>query len=333
MGWKDKLRAAADEARDRAAEAALRAKGSVEELHGDDPRYQRLKGSASRGVARSRALKDRSVERFGASAAGQAVGSGVRAVGREARKLPLLGVASDAIAYRHGVADLVELRRQDPADPERTLWLAEALLRAEKSTKTYRRVRAVTDPTSMVTRAAMSVAAELGAEEKAPVAERLLRHAYGLALVRLRENPRDARAWHVCARVHLARGDAEGARVLSQLAVLADPDDVAGIGLVTAARAQQALERRIDAADSARKAIEHGNSLGNEVFASLVRGNTTLTPSERVDKAATLRSRIRAEDRVAYHGVAPTAVRAAAGVATAQARKTRDAVTRPRERN
>ena len=43
MGWKDKLRAAADEARDRAAEAAARAKDAVEERHGDDPRYQRLK--------------------------------------------------------------------------------------------------------------------------------------------------------------------------------------------------------------------------------------------------------------------------------------------------
>jgi hypothetical protein len=329
MGWKDKLRAAADEARDRAAEAAGKAKGAVEERHGDDPRYQRLKGSAGRGVSRSKELKDRGVERFGASAAGQYVGSSMRAVGREARKLPLLGVASDAIAHRHGVADLVELRRQDPTDPERTLWLAEALLRAEKTTKTYRRMRAVTDPTSIVTRAAMSTAAELGAEKKAPVTERLLRHAYGLALVRLREDPRDGRAWHVCARVHLARGDAEGARVLAQLAVLAAPEDVGGIALVTVARAQHALGRRVDAADSARRAIERGCSLGNEVFAALVRGNTALSASERIDKAAALRSRIRAEDRAAYQGVAPTVASTATGVATAQARKTRDAVYRP----
>jgi hypothetical protein len=331
MTWKDKLRAAADEARDRAADAAGRAKDAVEDRHGEDPRYQRLKGSANRGVSRSKALKDRGVDKLGASRAGQAVGSSVRAVGQEMRKMPLLGVASDAIAHRHGVADLVELRRQDPSDPERTLWLAEALLRAEKSTKTYRRMRAVTDPTSIVQRAAMSTAAQLGAEKKAPVAERLLRHAYGLALVRLRDDPRDARAWHVCARVHLARGDADGARVLAQLAVLASPEEVAGVGLVTVARAQHALGRRIDAADSARRAIESGSSLGNEVFANLVRGNASLSPSERIDKAAALRSRIRPEDRIAYNGVAPTVARTATGVANAQARKTRDLYRLPKK--
>ena len=332
MSWKGKLRAAADEARDRAAEAAQRAKDAVEDLHGDDPRYQRLKDSARRGVARSKDLKDRGVDKLGTTAAGQAVGSGVRAVGREARRLPVLGLAGDAIAQRHGVDRLLELRRQDPSDPERTLWLAEALLRVERSTKTYRRVRAVTDPTSMLTRAAMSTAAEVGAETRKPAAsERLLRHAYGLALVRLRDDPRDARAWHVCARVHLARGDADGARVLAQLAVLAEPEAVAGVGLVTVARAQHALGRRMDAADAARRAIEEGSSLGNEVFAALVRGNATLSASERIDRAATLRERIRPEDRAAYHGVAPTMSGAAGGVVTAQARKTKESVQRARK--
>lgn len=333
MGWKDKLRAAADEARDRATEAAHRAKQSVEDLHGEDPRYQRLKESANRGVARTKELKGRSVEKLGASSAGQAVGSGVRAIGREARRLPLLGVASDAIAHRHGVDDLIALRREDPTDPERTLWLAEALLRAERSTKTYRRVRAVTDPTSMVTRAAMSTAAEIGAEQKLPAAERLLRHAYGLALLRLKDDPRDARAWHVCARVHLAKGDADGARVLAQLAVLAAPEDVEAVGLVTVARAQHALGRRVDAADAARRAVEAGSSLGNEVFAALVRDNPTLSGGERVDKVAALRSRIRPEDRVAYAGVAPSVGGAAAGVAASQVRKTRQTVDRARGRD
>lgn len=334
MGWKDKLRAAADEARDRATEAAHKAKQTVEESHGDNPRYQRLKESAARGAARTVQAKDRSVEKLGTSAAGRAVGEGVRAVGREARKLPVLGVATDAIAHRHGVDELIRLRREDPSDPERTLWLAEALLRAEKSTKTYRRVRAVTDPTSMVTRAAMATAAEVGVDKNAKdaAAERLLRHAYGLALLRLRDDQRDARAWHVCARVHLLKGDADGARVLSQLAVLANPTDVAAVGLVTVARAQHALGRRVDAATSARQAIEHGSSLGNEVFASLVRGNASLSPAERIDKAAALRSQIRAEDRLAYNGVAPTVAGAASGVAATQVRKTRQTVDRARRK-
>src|SRR5688572_5133146 len=96
MGWKGKLRAAADEARDRATEATQRAKGAVEDLHGDDPRYRLLKESARRGAARTKDLKDRGVDDLGTTAAGQAMGSGVRAIGREARKLPVLGVASDA---------------------------------------------------------------------------------------------------------------------------------------------------------------------------------------------------------------------------------------------
>jgi hypothetical protein len=261
------------------------------------------------------------------------MGSGVRAVGAEARKLPFLGVAGDAIAQRHGIDQLVALRREDPTDPERTLWLAEGLARVERTTKNYRRLRAVSDPTSIVQRAVMSTAAQVGAEKRRPAVERLQRQAYGLALLRLRDDPRDARAWHVCARVHLARGDAEGARVLAQLAVLASPQDVAGVGLVTVARAQHALGRRMDAADSARRAIDEGSSLGNEVFAALVRGNASLSSSERIDKAAVLRSRIRVEDRIAYQGVAPSMAGATAGVAAAQVRKTKRSVDRARGRD
>lgn len=333
MSWKDKVRAAADEARDRAAGAASKAKEAVDERAGHDPRYQRLKESANRTATRTRDVKDRSVAKLGASSAGRAMGAGVRAVGREARKLPLLGVATDAIAHRHGVDELVRLRREDPSDPERTLWLAEGLARAEKSTKTYRRIRAATDPTSMVSRAAMSTAAKVGAEETMPTMEKLLRHAYGLALMRLRDDPRDGRAWHVCARVHLARGDADGARVLAQLAVLAAPDEVADTALVTVGRAEHALGRRLDTAIVARRAIEKGSSLGNEVLAALVRGNDSLSASDRIDKAAALRSRICVEDRIAYSGVAPSATSATSGVVSAQVRKTRDTIDRVRGRD
>lgn len=280
--------------------------------------------SARQMAARVGDSRDRAVERSAQTRTGQMAGAAMRSLGSLAARLPLTGLTTDAIAARHGLTVLASRLGEHPDDPLVGAQLVDALARADADRRRYRAVRTVVDPTSWVTRSATAAVGDVG-RDRDPFADRLARSVYALALADLREDPADGRAWHALARVHLARGDAAGARQFAKLAALAEPAERA-LALVTLARAEVTAGLLPEADRFADLAVAAGQSVGWEVRSSAhERAAADDEPSAvrraRLDQVAQWRSMVRAEDRAAYFGVHVDAGDVAAALKDSQQRK------------
>ena len=289
--------------------------------------------SARGRLDRVRGARDRAVVGSGDTEAGRAVGDAVRRLAGLAARLPVLSVTTDAITNRHGIPILAERLRADPSDPMAGVHLLEALARADRDRRRYRAVRTVVDPTSWIVRTATGTAGAIG-REATPFADRLGRSVYGLAAARLREDPADATAWHALARVHLVRGDPDGARDLAALAALTATDHTPA-ALVTIARAEL-VRRRLTAADlAAQAAAERGHTVGFEVLVAVHEEAALLDPDPatravRLERLPGLLGLVDPAHREHYHGVHVGAVAAVRGTAASQKRKADDLTDRLR---
>ena len=247
---------------------------------------------------------------------------------RRARKamaaLPGLSAPADLIAARHCVDLLAARFEEDPTDPLRNVWLAEALLHTQRDLRTLSRLRTVADPTSIITRTAIRQVAALGDTtngEDAPT--RLLRRAFLLSQSRVRQDAVDAVALHVLARVYLLRAMPRESLRLARLAAAVESPE-RGHVLVTAARALHKLGRRDDAVRTAERAVQDGATHGYDLLARLLvtdRSDLTRDPSGRISGLRDLRSKVRAEDRARYAGCARTPAEVARAARSAQWRK------------
>lgn len=331
------------EARERSRDVGRSLGTTVDRRFGEDPRLraaaERYQGLRSETSDRTRKVAERTragLERANDTAAARKVGDASRRVGREVRNLPVLSLANDAIAKRHGVHLLARSFTHDPTDPERNLWLAEALDRAARDRRLYANAKALVDPSSIVTRAGFQVTAGLGTERQLSTEEQLLTRANALAAARVQADPRDADALHVLARVQLARGDAEKCVRFAKLAAQADPSR-SGRALVTLARGYEAQGRYAVASHAAGLALQQGCTLAYEVLADLEPrrededGSGRLKSSrDRIARAVRLRDRVEDEDRRSYWGVSVSGGTLARDVASAQWDKTKSTTQRLR---
>lgn len=273
---------------------------------------------------------DALVSRVGETAAGAALGRGVRSAGRAAGRLPLLSAPMDLFGTRNGVDALVAAVQADPEGVLPHLWLGEALQSMQADTRRFEQVRAVVatlNPASFVFRAAVRTAAQLGAAPATDPAAQVLARCRHLAASALRSDPRDAVALYALARVALATGRPDLAVTPAKLAVAATPGPQTpcagpagrGQSLAVLARAYLALGKDASAANVARKAVEAGCSLGWAVLAELAgRG-----PEGR-RAAAELRARVSDADRRVHHGAYRTPAEVGRAVWAAQGRRTRE---------
>ena len=248
---------------------------------------------------------------------------------RRARKamagLPGLSAPADLIAARHCVDLLAARFEEDPADPQRNVRLAEALLRTQRDLRTLSRLRTVADPTSIITRTAIRQVVALGDKangEDAPT--RLPRRAFTLSQSRVRQDAVDAVALHVLARVYLLRGMPRESLRLARLAAAVESPE-RGHVLVTAARALHKLGRRDDAVRTAERAVHEGATLGYDMLARLLvtdRSDLTRDPSGRIAGLRDLRRKVLAEDRARYAGCARTPAEVVRAVKSTQWPKT-----------
>ncbi len=278
--------------------------------------------AAARAKERLATQRDRLVDRSSRNRAGRAAGAAVRSVASLAARIPLASLTTDAIAARHGLGPLTEHLRANPDDPMAGARLLDALARADVSRRRYRAVRTTVDPTSWVTRTVTATAAEMGRTE-APFSDRLGRSVYALAVDDLRTDPSDGRAWHALARVHLARGDADGARRLATIAALADPTE-RSVALVTLARAEFSAGATTEADRIAAAAVAAGQSVGWEIRVDVcVAGAVTddVARSERLEQAAAWSRLVVPDDVVEYFGVHVESGQTLRSVAGAQQRK------------
>ena len=237
--------------------------------------------------------------------------------------LPGLTLTADTIAARHCVDLLAAGVKEDPDDPRRHIWLAEAVLRTRRDLKRWARMRAVADPRSLIVRSAVRGIASLGQDAEHDPAEQLLKRAFALAQARVREHDRDPLALHAIARVYLARRMPEDAARLAGLASAAESGERAEV-LITGARALKALRRRDEAARLAQGAVDHGSTLGYELLAQLLlidRAHVKQAPAVHVVDVLELRREVRAEDRARYFGATRSTAEVALAVKSAQWQK------------
>jgi hypothetical protein len=318
MGALDRIRAAAREAVEQGRAVAAQA--------AEHEAVRAVQGPAREFVDRKRARRDDLLARLGETAAGSAVGDGVRAAGRVAARLPLLSAPMDLFSGRNGVDALVAAVQAEPDGVVAHLWLGEALQAMQADARRFEQVRAVLgvlNPTSFVLREAARTAATLGAAPVADPATQVLARCRHLAAAALRTDPRDATALYALARVELATGRPGYALQPAKLAVAARGADRAS-ALVVLARTYLALDRDASAHNVARKAVDAGCSLGWEVLAELLFRAPAPPGVDRQREYAALRSRVTDDDRRAYHGAYRTPGEVSRAVLDAQRRKTRD---------
>jgi hypothetical protein len=216
--------------------------------------------------------------------------------------------------------------------------LVDAMARADAERRGYRTARTIVDPTSWVTRAASGSLGAIG-RDRDPDRDRLARSTWALAVGVLRQDPANGGAWHALARVHLTRGDGDGARRFAELAALADPGERSA-ALVTLARADLLLGDVAAARRSAAAAAAAGQTVGWEVLADAhaAAALDEARPEARrghLDEAARCRALVDATDRSLYFGVSVDATGVVRAVAAAQRSKTQKlagdarALTRP----
>ncbi len=323
MGWLNKARAAASEAKRIASEAVASAKEAAEEEWGGADWYDGAKEKArSASEAASGAAKGAAtfagevIGEVGATDLGQRVGVRARSATAALAKLPVFTLSTDVMKAKHGVDGLYTHLKEDTEDPLRYVWLAEAMGRVKRDSAAYSKVRSVADPSFFLVGQAVKVANSLGAEAKDPTETRLLKRAFSLSASRIKSDRRDAPALHVLARVYRAQGDADEAIKFSRLAYAADESDP--LPLVTLAQLVLSTGRTDPARSIADRAVTEGAGFANTILADLALLDETVTPAERIERYSAACDAIADADREAYLGPCVEGVGVLEGVGRAQ---------------
>jgi len=309
MGWMDKALATAKLTADKAVKVS---KELAEEFDAglssnDDYKTARelaadVRTKGQELAAGARDLTADVAKVIGETELGAMAGQKMRSAAGVLGTLPLFTALKDVAKARHGVDDLYATLLVEPQDPERAIWLAEALDRVHRDLAMYGRVRSVTSLTYAARRRLIVGALELGLQPVDATRVRLLKSAFGRARSRLRANPEDAQALHVLSRVYLAQGDASTAITLAKLSILASPSQ--GLAWVTLSRSFLAAKQFASAKEAADRAVSAGAGYGNELLAQLVLVRSQDGTAETAAEYDRLRSLVTMEDRSAYLGTA-----------------------------
>lgn len=304
---------AGDHARAAGREAARQARAARARLTRADPQERPGTGpqadgapdtAGRRAVEAARAARGRALAQAAGTRSGRAIGRGVTTAGRHAGALPLLSLPRVVMEQRRGVAALVSRVSADPRDPVAAVQLAEALAVADRDGRVYRGVRTLWNPYTALVGGTLRFAGELDAPEGATGAGRILRHAYAVAVLRLREEPDDGAALHVVARVLRATGHpAAATRPCRRAVARSDSAATAGQTLYTLSDLLLATGDVEGARTAAHAAVRTGCSLGRLVLAEVVyrddRAGSALARSRRF---AELVEGVAAADEQAYWG-------------------------------
>ena len=271
MSWFKKAKLAAQKVVDTASKTAKDLADEVESEFGGETWYEGAKKTATQiGVETNKLYQGSKefgsdiVQELGSTELGKNVGDKTRVAAQFLSQLPVFSLAHDVLKSRHGIKALYTSFQDNPHDPLRALWLAEALGRVHSDLKVYSGIRSVISPSYALISQSLKLASKLGDEPTDPTQIRLLKHAFSLSLRRLKENPRDAVALHILARIYLVQNDPVEAVYFSKLAIVANTSD--SNPWITLSRAYLALEQLNNARRAADKAVNFGQQYGREIL-------------------------------------------------------------------
>jgi len=303
MGFLDKAKALANEAADAGKRVANVVSEHVDEAAQRDDRIGKFVSGTKAAVSAGMEKIETKSEEVSETESGKWAGSAVRKVGQVISGLPILSAAIDTIRAKNCV-DLLVLRfQQEPHNPYTNLWLAESLIKTSQDMTKFRYARGAIDPSSFFIGGAMKKTAEIG-KDSIPTDEKLLRHAWILAIRNLKKSPRDSGALDVLARVYLAKGDRHRAISTAKAAVLADQRNP--IARITLGRALLADRKFSQARDVGVSAVQAGSTLGYLISAEATqlesRDGNKVHVSERVKAYEKLVANVTSADRILYRG-------------------------------
>lgn len=320
MGIFDRLKAAASVAANAAKEAVeertdaiqQRAAKEVDDLEGqigEEGWYKGIKkagalsGEVASGVLKGTADIGRTLlQEAGRTELGRGLGESTREVTATIGGLPVFSAMSDAKRAMHGVDALGDHLQEDPMDPIRYVWLAEALESLGRDRDRTLLVRSLINPTALLKVAALRTTRSLGQEgENARL--RLLKTGFALTIRGLRDAPTDPVLLHTLARIYLAVDDTPEAARFAKLAILAAPTD--GAPMATLARVYLAMGQTANGRAAARIATRRGCSVGFALLADVVLEDASLEPMKRLELHADLIDRIDEDHISAYYGPRP----------------------------
>jgi hypothetical protein len=333
MGWWDKVKAAKAEVAKVAKEVTEAIADEVEDGFGDQDWYQGVKGAGqSLGEfgkevwEEGTELVGDTLDELGKTEGGKMLGEKSTHVVGFLSKLPVLSLATDIMRARNGIDGLYEHLKADPNDPERFLWLAEAMDRMDRDQHRYTTIRSAMDPSYLLTRQAIKTSTELGKEAIEAPRRRLLKNAFALSISRLKKKPSDRDAIHVLARVYLAQKLLSESMRFSKLAIIADPND--GLALVTLGRVYLAHDQLENARRAGQLAIERGSSMGNEILAEVLLKENAGDAPARIERYSDILDQVSQQDRERYWGPSVQGVNMVEAIGAAQMKKATDLLER-----
>lgn len=303
MGFLDKAKALANEAADASKRVVNVVSDHVDEAASKDERIGKLLSGTRAAAASGKEKLQAKSDELSDTESGKKAGSAVRKVGQVISGLPILSAVVDAIRAKNCVDLLLVRFQKEPQNPYTNLWLAESLIKTSQDMSKYQYVKGAIDPSSFLIAGAMKKTAEMG-KESIPSDEKLLRHAWILAVKNLKQAPRNSAALDVLARVYLAKGDRQRAIATAKAAVLADPRDP--VARVTLGRALLADRKFAAARDVGNSAVRAGSTVGYLISAEASqldsRDGNKVQVAERVKAYEKLVAKITVADRILYNG-------------------------------
>lgn len=307
MGFFDNLKNISREAKRQAKKKSKEIKEELDEEFGDEQLYKDAKEitkstiNEGKNLSKSVAKEAGEIQKeFGDTDLGKSIGEISRSISSRLSQLPVFSLTADTVKGKNGVDKLYKHLAKDPNDPERYIWLAEAIMRTRLDMKHYSRIRSTVDPSYYMVKTSVKSLNSLGELEKDPTTIKLLKKAFMLSLEAIEENTRDHKALYCLGRIYFCQGDIPEATKYSKLSFLARTNALA---LITLGKCYLNLDQLANAKKAAKRALAFNSTYSYKILAECKMLDKTQDNSiEKIESYANQMNKIAPKHRAAYLG-------------------------------
>jgi len=324
MGLFDNIKQVSKEAKKQVKKKTADVKKQLDEEFGGDDNYTKFKESSSSAFERSKCLGKDVIStaqeitgEIGETEIGKNIGELSRSISTKLADLPVLSITGDVVKQKNGVNNLLEYLKEDTNDPERYIWLAEAMIRSNLDIQNYSRIRSAVDPSYFMIQNTVKSMNDLGKVEKDLVTIKLLKTAFSLSLGRIQKNPRDAKALYCLARIYHCQGDNSEAIKYAKLSFLAKQS---ALPLITLAKCYLNIGQVSNAEKAAHKSLKWKSSYGNKILAEckMLDDKTSKDSLDKLRRYSILVDRVKPKDEAKYYGPKASSINLLEGVGKQQ---------------
>lgn len=304
MGLFDMLKASTIEAGKMAKKYTNEAVNYAEKSYGKEEWYKTAKDMAEKTVDLTKEVSQigkEIISDISDSEIGKQVGKSTRDFATIVSQLPVLSLTSDIIKSKNGINEIYPMIKNDSYNPEKYIWLAEAMRRVERDRKIYSGFRTVVHPSSIIFRETIKTAASMGIDNNDKFENRILRNAYYMSIKKFKTT-KEAKYLHILARVYLLTGDIPESIKFCKMAIMKDSSNK--LPFITLARAYLEIGQYQNSKKAAEIAISNNLLYAYDILSQLVILEESDDVAYKVERYSSLRDKIQKKDRQVYLGCA-----------------------------